>query len=88
MWYVYVLRSVKNNRLYTGYTSDLKNRITEHNSKAGSVYTSKNAPYKLLFYEAYTDKRDATKAEVFWKSGYGREVLKDKLKYSLGTEDK
>jgi len=49
------------------------------------VYTSKNAPYTLLFFEAFRDKRDATKAEKFWKSGYGREVLKDKIKYSLET---
>jgi len=83
MWFTYILRSKKNSKLYTGYTANIINRLDEHNSKQGSVYTSKNGPFDLIFYEAFKDKLDATKAELFWKSGYGREVLKDKIKYSL-----
>jgi len=79
MFYTYVLRSLKNKRLYTGFTNDLKRRFKEHNEKRGGEYTSKNGPFELLFYEAYTDKKDAMKAEKFFKTGYGREVLKDKL---------
>lgn len=80
MWYTYVLQSSKNGRLYTGYTSDLKRRFEEHNSKSGGNYSAKNAPFKLIFYEAYLDKTDAEEAERFFKTGYGREVLKGKLK--------
>ena len=87
MWYVYVLQSLKNKSLYVGYTADLKKRVQDHNSKNGSIYTSRNAPFRLVFYEAYLDKRDATKGEEFFKSGYGREVLKDKIKYSLDLSD-
>ncbi len=80
MWYVYVLRSKKNKTLYTGYTHNLKRRFLEHNQKRGSVYTSKLAPFDLIFYEAFVEKKDAIEGEKFFKSGYGREVLKDKLK--------
>jgi putative endonuclease len=83
MWFSYVLRSKKNFRLYTGFTNDINRRFKEHNSKNGGKYSLKNAPFELVFFEAFKDKRDATKAEIFWKSGYGREVLKDKIKYSL-----
>ena len=83
VWIVYVLKSRKNGRLYTGYTNNINRRFKEHNSLNGGKYSSKNAPFDLIFFEAYKDKRDATKAELFWKSGYGREVLKDKIKYSL-----
>ena len=83
MWFTYVLRSKKNHSLYAGYTGDINKRFKEHNKKIGSKYTSRNAPFELIFFEAFKDKRDATAAEVFWKSGYGREVLKDKIKYSL-----
>jgi len=86
MFYVYVLKSLKNGRLYTGITNDLKRRFAEHNSKKGGVYTSKNSPFKLIFYEAYLNKKDAAEAELFFKSGYGREVLKDKLKHYLDTK--
>lgn len=79
MWYVYILRSIKNRRLYTGVTGDLRKRFRDHNSKNGGEYTSKNAPFELIFYEAFLDKKDAMKDELFFKSGYGREVLKGKL---------
>ena len=81
MWYVYVLKSKKSGKLYTGLTGDLKRRFTEHNLQRGGYYTKRNAPFELIFYEAYLDKKDAVNAEKFFKSGYGREVLKeDKLK--------
>ncbi|EKE11308.1 MAG: hypothetical protein ACD_15C00108G0003 [uncultured bacterium] len=81
MFYTYVLRSIKNKRLYTGITNDLRRRFVEHNEKRGGHHTSKNAPFELIFYEAYIERKDAEEAELFFKSGYGREVLKDKLKY-------
>jgi putative endonuclease len=79
MWYAYVLESLKNGSLYTGYTDNLKRRFGEHNTKRGGAYTSKAGPYKLIFYEAFIEKKDAEKAEKFFKSGYGREVFKNKL---------
>ena len=83
MWYVYILESLKNGCFYTGYTKDLKQRIKEHNDGCGGVYTKNNGKWKLIFYEAYLEKKDATKAEIFFKSGYGKEVLRDKLENYL-----
>lgn len=80
MYYVYVLQSLKNQRLYVGYTQDLKRRFAEHNSALKtSHYTSKNGPWKLIFYEVHANTMDARNMEKFYKSGYGREVLKKKL---------
>lgn len=83
MYYVYVLLSLKNKRFYVGCTEDLKKRVGEHNKGIGSTFTKHNRPYKLIFYEAFLDKKDATKQELFYKSGYGREVLKEKIKNSV-----
>lgn len=83
MFYAYCLQSLKNGKLYIGYTGDLKKRFAEHNKKSGGSFTRKNCPWKLIFYEAYVDKRDAQAMEQFYKSGYGREVLKGKLNYYL-----
>ncbi len=79
MWYVYVLESTKNKTFYTGITDDVSRRLSEHNSKQGGVYTSKFGPFSLIFYEAYLNKKDAINAELFFKSGYGREVFKGKI---------
>ena len=83
MYYSYVLISTKTKRLYAGSTEDLKRRLNEHNTGIGGKYSSKNGPYKLIHYEAFLSKTDAIKQEHFYKTGYGREVLKEKLKNSL-----
>jgi|AACY02.16.fsa_nt_gi Predicted endonuclease containing a URI domain len=62
MYYVYLLKSEKNGRMYTGYTSDLKQRMTDHNSGKSS-YTRSNRPYRLVYYEAFASKSDAQKRE-------------------------
>lgn len=74
---------LKNGRNYIGFTEDLRQRVVEHNSGKRGGYSSKNKPFKLIYYETYLNKKDATSAEKFYKSGYGREVLKDKLKNYL-----
>ena len=83
MYYTYILQSFKNNRRYIGSTKDLKQRIKEHNAGIGGLYTKNNRPFKLIYYEAYIEKKDAESAEKFYKTGYGREVLNDKLKNYL-----
>ena len=80
MFYVYILKSRKSERLYTGSTNNLRRRFNEHNSKKGGYYTSRNAPFDLIYYEAYLCKKDATAAEIFFKTGYGKEILHGKLK--------
>jgi len=82
MYYFYVLR-FKSGKLYYGFTSNLKHRIREH--KAGnSNFTSRNGIFDLIFYEAYINKYDAQEAEKYFKTGHGREVLREKLKNYLG----
>lgn len=83
MFYVYCLDSLKNRKKYIGFTNDLKKRFKEHNNGTGCEFTKKNGPWKLIFYEAHLNEIDARKMELFYKSGYGREVLKDKIKNYL-----
>lgn len=82
MYYVYVLQSHKDKNLYIGYSSNLKIRIIQHHT--GKVDATKyRLPLELVYYEAYRDKRDATRREYFLKSGRGRELLKEFLVYSI-----
>lgn len=83
MHYFYVLRFRKNGRLYKGLTDDLRRRLGEHR-RGESDFTLRNGEFDLIFYEAYIDRRDAALAEIYFKSGHGREVLKDKLKNYFG----
>ncbi len=83
MFYTYILYSVKTGILYCGSSSDLKQRLKDHNDGRGGSYTKKHRPFKLLFYEAFLAEEDALKQEKFYKSGYGREVLHAKIIKSL-----
>lgn len=57
MFYVYLLLDLKN-KLYIGYSSDLKRRISEHNNQ--KVYTTKRMSQpKLIYYEAYLHEKEA-----------------------------
>jgi len=83
MYYVYVLQSLKDKKLYTGYSSDLKRRIIEHNQ--GLVASTKNRrPLKLVYYQAFESGADAGKGEKYLKSGSkARNELKLRITESL-----
>ena len=78
MYYTYVLIGQKDQKLYTGYTNDLKSRLKEHNN--GKVESTKNRiPFELVYYEACLDKNKAIKREKYFKTGFGRRFLKDRI---------
>ena len=85
MFYAYCLQSIRFKTVYIGYTGDLQRRFKEHNTGMGGEYTAKHGPWKLIFYEAHLNEADAREMELFYKSGYGREVLKKKLKNYLDS---
>ncbi|NLK43785.1 MAG: GIY-YIG nuclease family protein [Tissierellia bacterium] len=62
MFYVYILQC-NDNTLYTGWTVDLDKRIKYHNMGKASKYTRGRLPVKLVYYETYNNKIDATKRE-------------------------
>jgi len=57
-YYVYILKSEVNGRLYTGQTNNLKERVQKHNK--GNIKTTKsNIPYRLCYFEKYDSRKDA-----------------------------
>jgi putative endonuclease len=82
MQYVYVLLSLRDNRFYTGYTGDLKQRIESHT--LGKVGTTRNRrPLKLVYYEACLNQADALHRERYLKTTWGKRYLRNRLKSHL-----
>jgi putative endonuclease len=77
--YVYVLKSLKLDWLYVGSTSDLKQRYRSHNNKE-NLSTKGYAPFNLIFYEAYLNKKDALRREEYFKTTKGKTTLKTMLR--------
>jgi len=82
MYYVYILYSNKLNKKYIGYTNDLKKRLNEHNTGKTS-FTKNGIPWKLIYYQAFLNKKDAMTEELFLKSGKGRDRLSYLLKNTI-----
>jgi len=75
MFFVYVIKSKIRNYIYVGLTSDLENRISQHNS-GSEVTTKPYKPFELLHFEKYITRSEARKREKQLKSGYGKEWIK------------
>ncbi len=76
MRYVYMLQSQGFlERRYIGVTSDLKNRLAQHNA-GQSQHTSKYAPWSLI---TFSDLRKAETFERYLKSGSGQAFAKKRL---------
>lgn len=81
-YYVYILFSLKDNKFYTGYTTNLKERLSSH-ARGDVKSTTNRRPLKLIHYEYFINEFDAKAREIFFKSGYGRDNLKKALKRTL-----
>ena len=79
MYYVYLIQSINSPEInYVGYSTDLKQRFKTHND-GGSVYTSKNRPWKLVTYLGFLDQSKAKEFELYLKSQSGRAFIKKRF---------
>lgn len=86
MFFVYILKSKKDSKLYIGCTNDLRKRFKEHN--LGLVLSTKaRKPFRLIYYEAYAAKQDAYKREhnLKLRAKALRQLIK-RIESSLGVE--
>jgi len=83
MFYVYVLKSLKDSDLYIGSTNNLKRRFQEHQD-GKSFSTNLRRPFEIIYYEAYKNEKDARLREQTLKlRGNARRFLKERIKRSL-----
>ena len=71
---VYVLKD-EHGYTYTGYTSNLEQRIWEHNNKI-TKSTRKGKNWKIVYIKKFLTKKEALGYELFLKNGKGRSLLK------------
>jgi putative endonuclease len=78
-FWVYIIQSEKNTWTYTGNTNNIKRRLCEHNMGKMSS-TRHHRPFKLIYTEEFSSRREAMSRERFLKTGQGREVRKELLR--------
>lgn len=84
-YYVYVLLSEKDNQFYTGYTSNLEERLKAH--EEGKVKSTKDRrPFQLIYFEGCLNQQDATHREKYLKTTYGKRYIRNRLKNYLPSQ--
>ena len=78
-YYLYILRSIKDNKLYTGCTKNLMKRLVEHNS-GKSISLRRRRPLKLVYYEIFESRSEAMKREYYLKSLEGGKLKQQLIK--------
>ncbi|MFH0952554.1 MAG: GIY-YIG nuclease family protein [Patescibacteria group bacterium] len=78
MYYTYVLLSKKDKKRYIGYTDNLQKRFHDH--QQGKVTVTKNRrPLVIIYYEACLSRKKALAREKYFKTGYGRRYLNNRI---------
>ena len=79
MWYVYIIKSEKNNWYYVGSTNRLSERISEHNN--GLVRSTKHyLPLSIVFTKNFESEKDARSYERLLKD---KRIEKEKIIRSI-----
>jgi putative endonuclease len=74
-YYLYILKSLKDNKHYTGISGDVKKRLAQHNS--GKTQSTKiRRPFVLIYTEEFNSRYEAREREKYFKSYRG---CKDKI---------
>ena len=78
MYFTYILKSKVDSQLYVGYTLDLQNRKKD-NANGLVPATKGRRRLKLVYYEACLNKDNAIRREKYFKTGFGRRFLMDRI---------
>jgi putative endonuclease len=76
--YLYIIEDVITQRHYTGITNNIGRRLREHASKQSAGSRSLD-DFKLIYKERFDDYKSARVREKYFKSGIGRQWIKDNL---------
>lgn len=83
MYYVYILEC-RDGTLYTGYTTDVSRRLSEHNKGVGAKYTRGRGPCTLVYSSTHSSKSEALREEYRIKQLSRSEKL-DLIRKGLGN---
>jgi putative endonuclease len=84
-YYIYVLHNSLKDFIYIGYSENLKQRISSHNSGKNKS-TKAYIPLELIHYEAYKNIKDAKRREEYLKTNRGRTTVMTVLKEYFSTK--
>lgn len=86
MYYCYILRSIKTEKLYIGFTDNWKRRLEQHNS-GKSAATKPYIPYELIHCSCFINESDALACEKYFKTTAGWKRIHQMLANTLSDNN-
>jgi len=78
VYYVYALWNKRHDKIYVGMSKNPDRRLAGHNAGL-STFTRNYRPWHRLYLVEVSSAAEARKKEKYYKSGWGRKMLKSKL---------
>ncbi len=78
MYYAYIIQSLQTNSFYFGSTTNIEERLKEHNGSS-CFTTRRSLPWKLVWFGAFTSEEKARNFEKYLKSGSGYAFSRKRL---------
>jgi putative endonuclease len=85
-YFVYVLLSLKDWMFYIGFTNNIERRFQEHLG-GKNISTAKRLPLRLIYFETFSNKRDALRRESYFKTTKGKTTLRMMIREYLKTQN-
>jgi putative endonuclease len=79
MFVTYALYSLKFDKIYVGYTSDLIDRFNSHNFNSQKGFTKNFRPWVVIYVEFHESKPAAMKREKELKSSRRRDFVRKQI---------
>ena len=84
MFWVYIVQNNLDSEIYIGRTSNITQRISDHNNGGKKFTTRKNGEWKLIYAELYRTEKDANEREAKLKQhGGSKRQLFKRIRNSL-----
>ena len=82
VYFVYIIYSPSKQKFYTGSTINIDRRLKQHNQRLSNTRTTKYiTDFVLIHCEVVDGLLGALKLEKYFKSGSGREIRSEIVKY-------
>jgi predicted GIY-YIG superfamily endonuclease len=81
-YFLYILKSKRFERYYTGISKDVVKRLEFHNTKEKG-FTSRYRPWELVYFKEYENKSDAMKSERIVKSWKSKVMIEKLIKNEI-----
>lgn len=87
MYYAYILKNLKDLSYYYGSSSDVENRLRQHNA-GKSKYTKGHRPYKINYLNLYQSRKKHWLETDFLKAGLIKGIRKTFINNQLSSFNK